>query len=229
MNYFEETVQQAHLHEHELYLTYQRDLRDDTLLTVTVTDIYTNLGNNSFENAIAVLSSIAVGVNETSYVEFGYEFYDYENSFFNAAGPVNDRDSHSSAISIMFVTEIPGVEESELYVGYSFTNTTADGADFDSETDTWFIGFEAPLSVMNATIGAQLSRVTDNYDNPHSFSGFATKRDDDTYEFEVIVIVPIGEKVDWYLSYLRETRDSNIAVFDYDQQIISTGLTLHVN
>lgn len=88
--------------------------------------------------------------------------------------------------------------------------------------------FDAELSwrvVENLHLaGAYVYRRQD-YDNRES--GFGTrKRKDDAHQFALGVHYPLADHVAWTLGYIGERHDSNVAFFQYDRHIVSTGVQL---
>ncbi len=223
---YEDSLDEADLLDHYWYADYQRRLTEDWFASMRISNQYTNIGGNSFRNAVTLRPAVSHRFCDWFTAELAYAFS--TNEYFFPTSAAADRDGETHAIAITGYFSIP---ETELTgrVGYSHGFYATDGSDFDKDSDTVFIGLAHPLP-WDFHLSVYYSHVFDDYDNPNSFSEAGVTRDDDIDAVSVELTRPVPFFGDLnaraYFRYDYINDDSNIAEFDYEQNIYSFGMTV---
>ena len=117
-----------------------------------------------------------------------------------------------------------------IVVGATFENNSADGSDFDYDGHLIYVSSNHRLTLdhNNRSLPVALSifagyQDTD-YDNPNSFTGFTAARYDEQLSFSVSARFPINERINGFAQISHLDNDSNIPVYDYDQNRILFGV-----
>ena len=155
--------------------------------------------------------------------ELAYEIG--SSNYLVATTAVRDRDSIGHRIGLTLYFALPNVE-ARGRAGYSYARNNADGADFDLDSHSVFVGLGRAL--WGGVAGEVVySRTFDRYDDNNSLAGgtgFEFRRNDDTDRVTVRLTRPILDGVSIYGRFDYTRHESNINFFNYLQNAASVGL-----
>lgn len=134
--------------------------------------------------------------------------------------PNEDRDSLDTGLSFSCFRFFGG-DGGFFNLKYEINKEDADGVNWT------YVGNKASLSLLypyseKLKFQAFAEASLQNYQNTHTV--FGKKREDRTYTQSVLASYELYKKTDFIIQYTHVRDDSNIAIYDYDRNIISTGI-----
>ena len=212
--------------DHYWYGEYYRRLTGKLAVGARVSDDYSLFDGEAFRNRAAISPSLFYQASRQVGFELAYTFRNDEHYFMTT--PLLDRDAvahiidgavHYQSAKRPYRTEI----------GFQYMRNNADGPDFDHESFTVYGTVEAALPL---GLGGELTYAYTHadYENLNSFVGFGATRKDDTHFVRVQLTKPIAlhDKVRAriYVRYEHVGNSSNVFAYQYDQNVISSGLII---
>ena len=144
----------------------------------------------------------------------------------NPSTPARDRDSfaHTFGGTLFYDLKDKMQTDPRLRIDLAYTSNDADGSDFDY--GSFSVSGGADLSLpWKVNLSVTYAVTNTNYDNPNSFSSGGTiSRQDDQQFLHFNLSRSIAEGAEVFGEYRRIDNESNIAEFDYDQNVWSIGL-----
>ena len=156
-----------------------------------------------------------------SYLAYRYASSNYLSDVFLAA---LDRDADTHTVSMFGYFNIPNTEIT-MQAGYFHIENDTDGANYESDADSFRIGLQSPL-IWKIKGYARYTKIYNDYDNPDLFSATGAVRDDDIDTVTLHLTRPLTKWLSFYARFDHTNNDSNIAVFNYDQNMWSAGLAV---
>ncbi len=204
------------------YLAWQHRLTDADRFTFFIGDDFTAIGGDPFRNAVTLGPSLRHQFGETFALEAGYRatISDY---FFNTAA-VTDRDGVNHSLNLTAHLRDPNTGITG-YFGYGFQTDATDGSDYDQDSHCLSAGVTIPLP-WEVTADLSYTHVFADYRHRTSFTGFTVARDDDADYVSAKLTKRINEHVRVHLRYGYSSNDSNLAFFNYDQHVVTGGVTI---
>lgn len=182
---------------------------------------YTYVDGNDFVSTISVNPLANIKLAENQLGQFGVK-YESKNYIAAATSAVEDRDAYRWA---------PGVgwfyffQENKAFVNlrYEFDSENTTGRNWDYQGHHVSAATQWPvLEKWKLTLSADA--YWQGYQNTHS--SFNVKRTDENYTLSAGVSYPVTEQMDWQLRLMHVEHVSNIDVYAYTRDVISTGLTV---
>ena len=206
------------------YGRYSRRLTDRLSGSLRIADQWTRIGGNNFRNTISVRPALAYKLSDWVVGEVAYSFAHSSYEFPTTA--ILDRDSNTHGVSAAAHFRFPRTEWTGSF-GYAFGHNNADGADYDYQSHTLYVNLSHPLP-WDMAVDVYYAHIVADYENLNSLSGFTTPRDDAidvvTLQLTKQIDIPQIQRARVYVRYDLTRNDSDIAVFDYTQHVISAGL-----
>lgn len=210
------------------YIYYYRQLLEDIRIGIRGSDQYTFIGNDrfddSFRNRLAMRPALVWRPADRVAVEFAYELAKFE--FFLSLPEEADRDGHSHAASVVsyYNSLNSGVR---LRLGAHYLWNYTQGEDYDYEALSFFAGAHIPL-VLKVDADAYYRHIEENYSNPNSLSDSGRRRRDDIDVFSLQLSRPVHRNVSLFVRGDLILDESNIDVYEYDQERYSGGVMLRM-
>ncbi len=209
--------------DHTGYLNYRHAIDERWSAALLFSEEFTQVGGKDFRNQATVRPALSYRLGLNASVELSYARSEAEY-LFPVTAPVLDRDGHSDSAALLyrFNAQDLGLRGS---VGYTHTSNAADGADFDFEADSASLRLAKTLP-WDILAEAAYNYSDYRYNNPNSFAGagFAFKRGDAAHGVSAGLSRPINKQSRLFLRYSRTRTDSNISVFDYEQNVWNGGV-----
>ncbi len=205
------------------YARYSKRVRDGLIASLTVSDQYTLVDTDGFRNSVGVRPALLYRFNDYSIVELAYR-YASSNYYANVTLAALDRDADTHTVSLVGYFRVPNTEIT-FQTGYFHVANDTDGANYDSDSDSFQFVASSPL--LWQTEGyVSYTKVLNDYDNPDIFSPIGDIRDDDVDAVTVRFSRPLYKGLSAYARFDHTNNDSNIVLFNYDQTIWSGGLVV---
>jgi len=221
---------------YSLYMTNQHHMKSNNIQShsLSVTPSYgfarstANLGlsyTNTLVHGREYLQSAAflpgynfmVGASNVGVLSARFQKRDYAQEPFSQH---EDRDSTETAAGLGFFSFFAG-DEGFLSVKYEINREDADG-------DNWtYTGQKAALSLLYPLgHGIKLQGFAEAYEqdfkNTNTF--FLKKRKDRIYSQSILLSYEFYKKAEFVIQYTHVRNDSNIGIYDYNRNIVSSGL-----
>lgn len=215
-------VSAANLLDQVWSLDYRHAFSAEWAAALRVSDQFTLLDGEAFRNQVTVRPAVGYRLTPWSLVELHYLLA--ASDYYVDVPPVQDRDGLAHQLGLTGFLAVPGTRLL-LRLGAAYTRSEADGADFDAGSVALVVGLSHPLP-WQLTADLSYAHTFDRYDNPNSLAGagFAFKRRDDGNVLSLQLSRPVLPWLRAYVRYDFTLNDSNIAFFEYDQHVVSTGL-----
>lgn len=209
--------------DHYFWLDFRRQLRRDIFGSLVLSDEYTRLDGHRFSNTWAVRPALFWTHHDWASLEVAFAYS--HHSYFTSTPAVQNRDGSAKTISITEYFSPPGTKL-QVRAGVYSTWNNRDGGDFDYDSNGLTLAVSHPLDY-GITGELAFSRHNDDYDNANSLAGggFAFSRDDHVSSWTARLSKPISKVLSVFGQFEDNENDSNIAFYDYDQRIISIGVT----
>ena len=218
---------EANLIDHIVYADWRHACTDKVTGSLRISDELTQLGGSTFRNAVLIRPGVAYTVNDWLTAEAAHTFAASEYSF-TVAAPVIDRDGQAHRFEIGAWIDVPDTDL-QARLGYFHVINRTDGADFDYDSDGFYVGLAHPLPF--GFEGELLwTHVSAEYDNLNLFAGGAVARDDDVDVLSIELTRPLDLDLPrpgaarLFVRYEFVNDESNLALYDYDQQKITAGI-----
>ncbi len=209
--------------EHYFWLDFRHQFQPNIFGSVAFSDDYTRLDGDGFSNAVTVRPALSWSHHEWASLEVAYAYT--HHNYFTSAAAVQDRDGTEETVSITDYFTPPGTKL-RVRAGIYRTWNNRDGEDFDYDSNGLTLAVSHPLNY-GITGELAFSRNIDDYDNANSLAGggFAFSREDQINSLILRFSKPISRTMTVFGQFEDTDNDSNIAFYDYDQRIISIGVT----
>jgi|GEM_PF-2568826 len=216
----------VNLLDHYFYFDYARRVADKTTAGIRFSDDYLQLGGDSFRNRFSTRPYVLFQLDEWLACEVGYTFHvtDY---FFNTVART-DRDDLGHAIDATFFIAPKG-SPVRGRVGITQQWSDADGSDFDHRSFTLFAGVDFPL-MWDMTGSLLYVHTWRDFDNPNLL-GTGASREDESNTVRVQLTRPIDLGIPGdaklYFMYEHVFNESNVALYEYRQNVYSAGVIIN--
>lgn len=216
---------EANLIDHIVYADWRHACTDKLTGSLRVSDEFTQLGGSTFRNAVLIRPGVAYEVADWLTAEVAYTFAASEYSF-PIIAPVIDRDGEAHRFEIGAWIDVPDTDL-QARLGYFHVVNEADGSDFDYDSDGLYVGLAHPLP-FDFEGELMWTRIWADYDNPNLFTGTGVAREDDVDVISIALSRPIDLSLPGdarlFIRYEFVRDDSNVFLYDYDQETISAGI-----
>lgn len=220
--------------DNQITADYARRLTDRVGVALRVGGGHLLVGGDSFRSQIGGRLSAAYRWSDSSITEIAYAYA--RNDFhIDPVVAAFDRDGHSHGIALSQVFALPD-SGARVLLGIGLGRNQTSGSDFESTGGSLLGAFSVPIPLRIAGIElvpvAQVSATfaVEDFDNPSVLTaatpGGAFARQDRVARITGAVTVPLRQGLDLYIGHAFTHNGSNIAVFDYDQHVVSGGLTV---
>jgi tetratricopeptide (TPR) repeat protein len=235
-NYFDISGQDVV--DHNPYLTYRHALLRDVLGVLTFSGEYLEVGGSFYRSGYTVRPSIIAqtGIPSLAVEAFySYSDFNYKEPAADAVPPASPaifgRDSLVQSIGLRATYQIPEIATT-LEAGIAQIWNSATGGDFDYRGPQVSIGGTSALPWWQLSASARVSYAHYSYDNLNSLApttppgvvGFGFAREDEVATFSARLSRPIFGPATAFVQYDYTSQDSNISVYQYDQQQVMGGL-----
>jgi len=216
---------EANLIDHIVYADWRHACTDKLTGSLRVSDEFTQVGGSAFRNAVSIRPGVAYKVADWLAAEVAYTFAASEYSF-PLIAPVIDRDGEAQRFEIGTWIDVPDTDL-QVRLGYFHVINETDGSDFDYDSDGLYVGLAHPLP-FDFQGELMWTRIWADYDNPNLFTGTGVPRDDDVDVISIGLSRPLDLSLPGdarlFVRYEFVRNDSNLVLYDYDQETISAGI-----
>ena len=193
----------------------------NNVVSVPVQYNYTWVDNDSFLSTITVNPLANIKVADNQLAQVGVKFQDL-NYLQTSANPDEDRDAARwapGAAWFYFFNQ----NKSFLNLRYEYDTEDTKGSNWDYEGNRATAALQVPI-----VDKWKLTVVGDAYwqDFDHTHTVFNTKRADDNYTGSAMISYAINKDLEWQLRYTYVDHRSNINIYEYTRNIVSTGFTV---
>lgn len=218
---YEGQAQEINSHRHDFWASYTHRIDQMTSVSFQIADNYVNVDNRGFSNAIILEPSVYHRFADWGAVEVRYTtgFIEHDNT---PIGPAFDRDGTYHTLGFMFYFDIPN-SNIRIRTGFSHRWDLTEGqagGNFDRSSKVVTVGVTHPLP-FDITIDYSITRQWDDYNGIGVGTGF---RDDRIDYYTLLLTRPINRHAKVYLRLDRIEAESDGTLFDYDQNVIATGV-----
>ncbi len=225
---FYHDLSSANESNHLLFADYRHRVNRKLTAGLELSDNFTQVSGSKFSNQFGVKPSLAYG-RSRSLTELSYGFS--SNHYYTVVPAAQDRDGRTHAVALSHSFQ-PRGSKFNGQAGLFHSRNNATGPDFDFKSTGVFIALRHPLGKKTAAV-ASYTHTWDRYDNLNSQSTppLSVRRRDNIDVLSLQLIHPLREpkttgdrRIDAYLRYAYRRADSNIATFQYNQHVVSTGI-----
>ncbi|MEX2543488.1 MAG: tetratricopeptide repeat protein [Phycisphaeraceae bacterium] len=224
---YESGLDEYDLLDQYFYVDWSHRLDDRFSTRLRLADEWTHIGGNEFRNQISARPALVTQVNEHLVAEVAYTYALNDYKFPTASALARDGDAHTVGLTLGF--HVPGTRLSGR-AGYSYTAHITDGSEFDRRDHAVFATLSHPLPMAFAISGSYLHTFS-NYRNASTFGVTTDDREDDIDVVSITLSrwfdVPSLHRTRWFVTYEGIFNNSNVAVFDYDEHRVVSGITLN--
>jgi tetratricopeptide (TPR) repeat protein len=215
-------LESADLNDHFVYVDLFHQASKRMALSLRLSGEFTELARSRFRNSFGLRPALSYRFDDYSVTELAYNYAD--NDYKGVTAPQFNRDGSLSSLGITHSLRIPGTRWSGA-VSASINRSNTDGNDFASD------GYGASATVrytfanrVVAAIGVAASR--DDYRNLNSLAGagFEFARKDRQNSTSAQLSGPLTDKLRWFIHGQALRNKSNIAFYEYKQNVFSAGL-----
>lgn len=212
----------ANLNDHYVYADLFRQVSRRMGLSLRLSAEFTELASRRFRDVLAVRPALSYRFTDHSVTEFSYSHA--RNDYKTAVVPQFSRDGTSKGLAVVHSFQLAGTRWGGA-VGANISRNGAEGNDFPSD------GYGASATLrytfanrIVASLG--LSAGKDDYRNPNSLAGtgFSFARADRQSVLSAQFTGPITDRVRWFVQAQGLRNSSNIAFYDYRQNVVSAGV-----
>ncbi len=188
-------------------------------LSVPVTYNYTWVDGNDFLGTVTAGPVVNARFGKNQLLQASLRFQ--EKSFFQSAPiPSEDRDAFRWAPGAAWYMFF---HENEGFFGarYEYDSENTDGQNWDYDGHRVNLSLQWPFyEKLKGTLAAEY--YWQDFDNTHTI--FGMKRNDDTLTLSTILTYSFTKQLDLQFRYTYVNHDSNLALYDYDRNVVSTGV-----
>jgi Flp pilus assembly protein TadD len=212
----------SNLNDHYLYADVFHQMTNRAAFSLRASGEYTELGGAHFRNALALRPALSYRFGANAVTEIAYAFTD--SDYIAPTAAVFNRDGATHGLSALHSFRLPGTGWGGA-AGANIGRNNTEGSDFQSDS----LGASATLryTFANRIVAALgLSATWDDYRNPNSLagSGFSFAREDRQQVLSAQFTGPLADRFRWFVQAQDLRNHSNIAFYDYKQQVYSAGL-----
>jgi tetratricopeptide (TPR) repeat protein len=188
-------------------------------LSVPVTYNYTWVDGDDFLGTVTAGPVVNARLGKNQLLQGSLRFQD-KNFFRSPVIPAEDRDAFRWA---------PGgawywfFHESQGFFGarYEYDSENTEGQNWDYDGHRINLSLQWPFSEkLKGTLAGEY--YWQDFDNVHSI--FGSKRQDETLTFSALLTYSLTKQLDLQFRYTYVNHDSNLALYDYDRNVVSTGV-----
>lgn len=176
--------------------------------------------NRRYRGSLSAGPLVRTLLNRNHILEYfiGYNEKEYFQHIANRL-PSEDRDSTSLVTYLSWIWLFK--KDAFFNLRSEYINEDTEGRDWENEAFKFIVNAALPLM---DTLKLQLNGEAYLENFSHTHSTFNTRRDDNTFTFSIGFNYRILRDADLIAQYTRVRCDSNIAVYDYSQDIYTVGI-----
>lgn len=187
--------------------------------SVPLTYNYTWVDGDDFVGTVTGAPTVNLRVGDVQLLQGAVRLQD-KNFFRSPSLPSEDRDAFRWAPSGAWYRFF---KENQGFFGarYEYDSENTDGENWDYDGHRASLSVQYPFTEkLKGTVAAEY--YWQDFENTHTI--FALKREDETLTFSALLAYSFTKQLDVQFRYTFVDHDSNIALYDYDRSVYSTGV-----